>query len=148
MQNFQAIHAAKQQNYDVIILPETAFPLSLNLHPKLLDALKNLSQDITIITGSIHQEGQQYFNSAYIFENGEVQIFNKRILVPFGEEIPLPRFLTKWINATFFNGAEDFSKEYGVVHIYLATPFITYPLNHLTQRTTAIVPPYLKLGNI
>ena len=108
-QNHKIILEAIQANYDVIILPETAFPLSLNLQPQLIHTLKSLSQDITIITGAIHQENNHFFNSAYVFTKGDMQIFDKHILVPFGETIPLPRFLATWINKIFFNGAEDFS---------------------------------------
>ena len=110
-QNHRIILDAIQENYDIIILPETAFPLSLNLQPQLIQALKSLSQNITIIAGAIHQENDKFFNSAYVFTKGEMQIFDKRILVPFGETIPLPRFLASWINKTFFNGAEDFSTQ-------------------------------------
>ena len=60
-QNHRIILEAIQANYDVIILPETAFPLSLNLQPQLIHTLKSLSQDITIITGAIHQENNHFF---------------------------------------------------------------------------------------
>lgn len=108
-QNFNSILEAKDENYDLIILPETAFPLALNLQPKLLDALKQASWEIAIVTGAIYQDSQMgFFNSAYLFEKGEVQVFHKQILVPFGEKIPLPTPLAKWINQTFLNGAEEF----------------------------------------
>ncbi|TLD81170.1 apolipoprotein N-acyltransferase [Helicobacter sp. MIT 11-5569] len=112
LQNFNAITQAKNEGYDVIILPETAFPLSLNLQSQLLEELKQQSNGIAILTGAIYQDSTQentnFFNSAYLFQNGEMQVFNKLILVPFGEKIPLPAPLTKWINKTFFQGADDF----------------------------------------
>jgi len=30
------------------------------------------------------------------------------ILVPFGEYVPLPKFILGWVNETFFDGASDF----------------------------------------
>ena len=111
-QNFNAITDAKNAKYDLIVLPETAFPLSLNLQPQLLEKLKNESKEIAILTGAIYQDSTQenthFFNSAYLFQNGEMQVFHKLILVPFGEKIPLPAFFTNWINRIFFDGSQDF----------------------------------------
>ena len=111
--NFDLIQVAKQDGYEVVILPETAFPLVLNKSPLLLESLKEQSKDITIITGALKESSGQIFNSAYVFFNGSVTIIDKLILVPFGEQIPftniLPQSLKKWINKTFFNGAADFS---------------------------------------
>ena len=113
VQNFQAITKAKEEGYDLVILPETAFPLPLNLQPTLLEQLKEESQGIAILTGAIYQDFSQgnarFFNSAYLFQDGEMQVFHKQILVPFGEKIPLPDFIAKWINQIFFEGASDFN---------------------------------------
>ena len=108
-QNLQQITQAKAQNYDLIILPETAFPFALNLQPHLIESLKATSQEIAILTGAVYQENNRIFNSAYLFQNGEMRVLHKQILVPFGEQIPLPRFFAKWINQTFFQGASDFN---------------------------------------
>ncbi|WP_297810414.1 apolipoprotein N-acyltransferase [uncultured Helicobacter sp.] len=107
-QNYQQIAEAKAQHYDLVILPETAFPLALNLYPNLIESLKVASQEITILTGAIYQENKHTFNSAYLFQNGEMKVFHKLILVPFGEKIPLPSFLAHWVNQKFFKGASDF----------------------------------------
>ncbi|WP_248613388.1 nitrilase-related carbon-nitrogen hydrolase [Helicobacter winghamensis] len=111
-QNFETILKAKNAGYDLVILPETAFPLSLNLQSALLEKLKEESKEIAILTGAIFQDSIQekprFFNSAYLFQNGEMQVFHKLILVPFGEKIPLPNFIAKWMNAFFFDGAQDF----------------------------------------
>ncbi|DAB31351.1 MAG TPA: acyltransferase, partial [Sulfurospirillum sp. UBA11407] len=53
-------------------------------------------------------EDRKVLNSAYVFENGKTQIAHKVILVPFGEQIPLPKFARDFINKLFFNGAEDY----------------------------------------
>ncbi|WP_300972125.1 apolipoprotein N-acyltransferase, partial [Helicobacter rodentium] len=101
-QNYQQILEAKAENYDLVILPETAFPLALNLYPSLIESLKTTSQEIAILTGALYQENKRVFNSAYLFQYGEMKVFHKLILVPFGEQIPLPNFLAKWVNQVFF----------------------------------------------
>ncbi|WP_456479741.1 apolipoprotein N-acyltransferase [Nautilia sp.] len=116
--NFTIITKAIRLKKDVVILPESAFPLFLNRHADLMDRLKKLSGKITIITGALHLKDSKYYNSTYIFEKGGVKILDKHILVPFGEYIPLP-FFEKEINEIFFGGASDYktSGKFGVFDI-------------------------------
>ncbi|WP_187146591.1 apolipoprotein N-acyltransferase [Nautilia profundicola] len=116
--NFTIINNAIKLKKDVVILPESAFPLFLNRYENLMDKLKKLSKKITIITGALHLKDSKYYNSTYIFENGEVKILDKHILVPFGEYIPLP-FFEKEINDIFFSGASDYvtSDRFGIFEI-------------------------------
>lgn len=93
--------------YDAVVLPESAFPLFLNLYPDLMGKLIKLSKKITIITGALHYKNKKFYNSTYVFENEKVTILDKHILVPFGEYIPLP-FFQKEINKIFFDGASDY----------------------------------------
>jgi len=106
--NFQAIQKAIDNKKDMIILNESAFPMYLNIHKDLLHKLKNLSHKIVIVTGALRYTKNGYYNSTYYFINGSVKIADKVVLVPFGEEIPLPKFLKDFINKLFFDGAEDF----------------------------------------
>jgi len=109
--NFALIEQAIAQNKELIIFPESAFPLYLNRAHRLIEALKAYSQKITIVTGSLtYEEDQGFFNSSYLFQKGEMQIAHKIILVPFGEEIPLPSFMVELINKLFFDGAKDYQK--------------------------------------
>ena len=109
--NFSLIEHAIAQNKELIIFPESAFPLYLNRAPRLIEALKVYSQKITIVTGSLtYEEDQGFFNSSYLFQKGEMQIAHKIILVPFGEEIPFPSFMVELINKLFFDGAKDYQK--------------------------------------
>ena len=105
--NFKYIQNAIDKNYDVVVLPETAFPIPLDRYPKMIKYLQNLSQKIIIITGALSYQKNKYYNSTYLFENKKIKIFNKHILVPFGEYIPLP-CCKKLLNKIFFNGADDF----------------------------------------
>ncbi len=108
-QNFAAIQKAIAQDYEVVVLPESAFPLFLNTRLELLNKLQTLSHQIAIVTGALYVDEGHYFNSTYLFYKGKVQIFNKVILVPFGEEIPLPKPIAHWINKTFFGGSSDYT---------------------------------------
>ena len=107
--NLRAIDKAIAEGYEAVVLPESAFPLFLDRDAPLMLALLDRSSRIAIVTGALHTEGERVFNSTYLFQNGRYQIFNKVVLVPFGEEIPLPKFLARPINRIFFGNASDFS---------------------------------------
>jgi apolipoprotein N-acyltransferase len=106
---FDAIRQARYEGYDLIVLPESVFPLYLNKHPKLIDALLEHSYDISIVTGALLHEQNQSYNVSYMFEDGKYKIAKKMILVPFGEYIPLPKFAQDFINDMFFAGEADFA---------------------------------------
>ena len=106
--NLNIIYKAIEQKYEIVVISESAFALFLNVEPLLMEKLKSLSKEITIVTGALYADGTDSYNSTYYFVDGEVTIANKVILVPFGEEIPLPKFLGKIINEIFYNGAEDY----------------------------------------
>ena len=109
-QNFDEINNGINQQKDLVVLPETAFTTVLNRNDSLLEKLKILSYKIDIITGGLYVENNQIFNASYHFSKGEIQIAKKVVLVPFGEEIPLPKFFVDLINKVFYNGAQDYSK--------------------------------------
>ncbi len=106
--NLEAVRKAIAEKYDLVVLPESAFPLFLNQNDLLLFQLKNYSRRIDIITGALYIKDDLHYNVSYHFSNGEVKIAKKMILVPFGEYIPLPEFIRSWINNTFFDGGSDF----------------------------------------
>lgn len=105
---FKEIHFAIAEKYDIVVLPESVFPLFMNKNESLLNMLSFLSKDISIVAGSLLREDGQNFNVTYLFDNGEYTIAKKLVLVPFGEYIPLPEFARKIINDTFFSGQSDF----------------------------------------
>lgn len=109
--NFALIEQAILNEKDLIIFPESAFPLYLNLEPALIEKLKNYSKKIAIVAGSLtyDEDNKVYFNSSYFFNNEKMQIAHKIVLVPFGEAVPLPDFIVRLINDIFFNGGQDYS---------------------------------------
>lgn len=108
--NLLNIKLAKNDGFDLVVLPESVFPLYLNKEPDLLNELKSLSYSISIITGALFIDNSLIYNATYFFNDGKMQIAKKMVLVPFGEYTPLPKFIRDWINDSFFNGAQDYEK--------------------------------------
>jgi len=106
--NLSYIDNAVKNNADLVVLPETAFPYFLNESPEIIELLKERSFYIPILTGSLKLHNNMIYNSSYFFKNGEMQIFDKVVAVPFGEVNPLPKFMSKIVNDLFFDGAEDY----------------------------------------
>jgi apolipoprotein N-acyltransferase len=106
--NLDAIDQAIAEGRDIVILPESVFPLFMNNNPALIELLKQKSDAIAIITGALMRDAGEVYNVTYSFDRGNVQIAKKMVLVPFGEYIPLPEFLSSWINRVIFNGSSDY----------------------------------------
>lgn len=119
--NIADILDAVNEGYDMVILNESVFPMFLNSDIKLTKQLQELSKDIVIVTGALYSDGKNAYNSTYYFDHGKVYIANKVVLVPFGEEVPLPKFIARWINDTFYNGAEDYHTAKKPVDLKLST---------------------------
>ena len=107
--NLNMIDQAISDGSRIVVLPESAFPLFLNHSEILLSVLKQKSYQIAIVTGALGTSDNKLYNSTYLFDKGEVKRLDKLILVPFGEEIPLPNFIKDLINKLFFDSAIDYS---------------------------------------
>ncbi len=89
--------AIAQSNAQLVLIPETAFPVSENQIDK--DALRNLARQKYIVAGVVGEPGNnQYANSALgLGPDLDYYRYDKMHLVPFGEFIP---FGFKWfVNA-------------------------------------------------
>lgn len=106
--NINLIQNAINNNYEIVVLPETAFPFILNmeLYKDVISKLKELSHRITIITGAQRYEQFRIYNTTYIFSNGNYTFADKIFLAPFGEYMPIPGFIadffSKVFNITYF----------------------------------------------
>ena len=118
------------------IWPETAF---LGLYPRDKSLLQDLSQKFLnpqknefLFTGSISSHNNDYFNSGLLVNsNAQIKnIYNKNILVPFGEFIPLRKLLPK---IDFFENKIDFSNgnkinAIAINNYYKFIPLICYEI--------------------
>lgn len=105
---YDDIQGAINEGYDVVVFPESVFPLYMNTTQTLIDELSSLSHEITIVAGALLDENGTHYNVTYMFENGKYKIAKKMVLVPFGEYVPLPSFAKDFVNKNFFAGASDF----------------------------------------
>lgn len=101
----EILEAIKEKK-ELIIFPETAFAFALNKSPYYIQALKELSHKIIIVVGAISTTTTNTYNSTYVFNDGDIEIFNKYYLVPFGEEIPIFKNFFK----KYFYDLDEFSK--------------------------------------
>ncbi len=91
-------HLVYKEDLDLIVWPETATASFVRNKPQYLTYLHELSDslDVPILTGSPDYEviaaGEyETYNSVLLFQPNEnsLQSYNKMILVPFGERVPL-----------------------------------------------------------
>lgn len=106
--NFRHIDEAIVQGAKVVILPETTFPVRLNMRMDLMERLLELSHQITIITGAQRgeisadmSENIETFNSTFVFEKGQWRYTDKIFLAPFGEYAPIPKIFAEFFKKLF-----------------------------------------------
>ena len=104
---FKLLDRAIADKKEMIIFPESILPLFLNTKPNLMTELEAYSNDISIVMGALYYNKIPR-NSTYIFNKGSFLVANKVVLVPFGEQNPLPKWMGNIINKIFFDGAPDY----------------------------------------
>ena len=107
--NLAAIDSAIEEGYEMVVLPESAFPTFLQHDTPLMLELLQKSHHIAIVTGALHTQDSRVYNATYVFDKGRYTILHKVVLVPFGEYVPLPAPLARLVNHYFFDDATDFS---------------------------------------
>jgi len=108
-------HQIREAEGDLIVLPETAFPLFLSDLPQAyVDALLGLVQkkQAALIVGvpTLEPETQHYYNAAVLLSDAKRPSYAKSHLVPFGEFIPM-KPIVGWVYETLLKiPLSDFSR--------------------------------------
>lgn len=93
---------ATEQGAELVIWPETAYPYTIDLSESekfILDENKLISEESTILFGAVSEdptEELKIHNSAFLYSKSQQGLsspYHKRHLVPFGEYVPLKKFL-------------------------------------------------------
>jgi apolipoprotein N-acyltransferase len=115
---------------DVVIWPETAFAFFLDEDPRTQRALADGAAGSVLATGLPRREpGRRYYNSlAVVDAGGEVlAMYDKRLLVPFGEFVPLRGLLPGTVQK-LTHGAVDYQRGDGPVRLPLPKGITAVPL--------------------
>ena len=85
---------------DIIVWPEAALPdLANNLNDYLAElARATAAAQSSVLLGVVRvaDDGHTYYNSLLAL-SGEVALYDKQHLVPFGEYFPVPAFVRRWL---------------------------------------------------
>lgn len=83
-----------ERRQDIVIWPEGIFPDDIEEYPDVLEGLKAISKsnDFYLMLGTFTGTEKGVYNSALMVKGGEVQVYRKNHLVPYGEFILGARF--------------------------------------------------------
>lgn len=120
------------ESVDLIVWPEVAVPMALNLAPDLAEELAEFAEEKSawLVTGAFELADGRVYNTLYLFspEGQQTETYRKVILVPFGECVPM-RERFPWL-ARFTLRDVDFSpgERHRLLHLgeYSAGPLICF----------------------
>ena len=94
---------------DLIIWPENSVDVDLFKYQDIKEAISGASRKLgtPILVGGITNSSGSLRNISVLFEPDPSQVYTKRYLTPFGEYIPIRKFVEKFSKLT--NDVEDFS---------------------------------------
>jgi apolipoprotein N-acyltransferase len=86
---------------DVVVWPETAYPLAWGAHRSAIDdqiddelLTYTRERHLTLVFGGYHRVGEREYNSAIALRpDGRSDVYHKYLLVPFAEDMPFGRSL-------------------------------------------------------
>ena len=86
------INKIKNSNAEYIIFAENNYPYLIS-DINSIDILKHIKDNKKVIIGTTRIDKNKFYNSFLFLETDNVQIFDKQILVPFGEFLPFRSYL-------------------------------------------------------
>jgi len=89
----EILETIRTNNSDILIFAENNFPYLVEDNQGILTLKDNLQPNTHLIIGLTRKEDDKFYNSLYSTNNETVSIFDKQILVPFGEFVPFRGFI-------------------------------------------------------
>jgi apolipoprotein N-acyltransferase len=91
----------RQRSSELIVWPEVAIPSLVDrVEPYLsMVELGLVRRGASLVMGILERDhnGEHVYNSALLLGNGDIQVYRKRHLVPFGEYFPVPETVREWM---------------------------------------------------
>ena len=87
---------SKNKHNILLVLSETEIPYFISEDNDLLSVIQSkLDANTVVVSGAIrtNSENSVFYNTLYKISSEEIEFFDKKILVPFGEYLPLRNFL-------------------------------------------------------
>jgi apolipoprotein N-acyltransferase len=102
---------------DMVVWSEASIPYVVDYNPNLSNLIKlAVPKNGTLVSGALRSDKNKYWNSIFLFnEDGVKDYYDKHHLVPFGEYIPLQKYLPFVKKIT--QGSEGFSRGIGAKHL-------------------------------
>jgi len=119
------------KDVDLIVWPESAIYKPLNYADELLDEINEASSGVPVVFGALrYDENENLRNSLILNKSSDKQlVYDKSILVPFGEYLPFSGFLGNLgLNSMVNSYGSSFTRGHGADLIEVETDLYFQPL--------------------